>query len=86
MVESGSPQGDTVDERVKGRCVIGLGNGCQHPTVIAQAHVEAPVLAQPVRRGVAGGARGRDIDENLEQIEVVGGLDTEEFITPISAI
>src|SRR5207302_10497163 len=60
--------------------VVRHREGDEDPAVVAQADVDPLVLAQPVRRLVAADAEALELDENLEPIEVVRRLSTDQLV------
>ena len=50
------------------------------PPVVGQPDVDRPVRAQPVRGLVTGDAQLRQVDDDLQRVELVGGLGADQFV------
>lgn len=48
--------------------------------MVGQAHIDAAVLAEPVRGLIAGDVQGAEIDEDLQRVEVVACLDGHQLV------
>lgn len=69
-----------VEEQSGGLLVVGDAELGLDAAVVGQADVDGAVRAQPVGGLVAGDAQAPEVDDDLEGVEVVGGLGVEQLV------